>query len=119
MCRVSALPSFSVGVPPGTTFGPISRLSGGLSHLSREAFVETICYTCLTRIDDAKGFTLSANTLLAVVKSVDGPPEARNPAWGKIFYSLRTPKSVFANMSAEQIQTLGDRGGLRIRVDPE
>ena len=68
---------------------------------------------------DAKGFTLSANTLHAVVKSVDGPPEPRNPAWGKIFYSLRTPKSVFANMSAEQIQTLGDRGGLRIRVDPE
>ena len=113
---VSALPSF--GVPPGMTFGPGSHI-GGLSHLGREAFIETICYTCLTRIDDAKGFTLSANTLHAVVKSVDGPPEARNPAWGKIFYSLRTPKSVFANMSAEQIQTLGDRGGLRIRVDPE
>ena len=62
---------------PGTNI--IARV-GGLSHLSREEFVETICYTCLTRIDDAKGFTLSANTLLAVVKSVDGPPEARNPA---------------------------------------
>ena len=116
---MSALPSF--GVPPGTTFGPGSRI-GGLSHLGREAFIETICYTCLTHVDDAKGFTINApdaNTLFAVVKSVDGPPEARNPAWGKIFYSLRTPKSVFANMSAEQIQTLGDRGGLRIRVDPE
>ncbi len=117
---MSALPSF--GVPPGTTFGPGSRI-GGL-QLSREAFVETICYTCLTRIDDAKGFTLSANTLLAVVKSVDGPPEPRNPAWGKIFYSLRTPKSVFANMSAEQLGaweniSLRLSRGLRIRVDPE
>ena len=57
--------------------------------------------------------------MFAVVKSVDGPPEPRNPTVGKTFYSLRTPKSVFANMSAEQIQTLGDRGGLRVRVDPE
>ena len=118
---MSALPSF--GVPPGTTFGPGSRI-GGLSHLGREAFIETICYTCLTRIDDAKGFTLSANTLLAVVKSVDGPPEARNPAWGKIFYSLRTPRSVFANMSPEQLGaweniSLRLSRGLRIRVDPE
>ena len=70
----------------------------------------------------AKGFTINApdaNTLYAVVKSVDGPPEPRPPNRGKTFYSLRTPRSVFANMSAEQIQTLGDRGGLRVRVDPE
>ena len=93
-----------------------------MSHLGREAFIETICYTCLTRIDDAKGFTLSANTLLAVVKSVDGPPEARNPAWGKIFYSLRTPRSVFANMSPEQQlawENISLSRGMRIRVDPE
>ena len=113
---MSALPSF--GVPPGTTFGPGSRI-GGLSHLGREAFVETICYTCLTRIDDAKGFTLSANTLHAVVKSVDGPPEPRNPALGKTFYSMRTPRSVFANMSPEQDRACGSSRGLRIRVDPE
>ena len=103
------------------TFGPGSHI-GGLSHLGREAFIETICHTCLTRIDDAKGFTLSANTLLAVVKSVDGPPEARNPAWGKIFYSLRTPRSVFANMSPEQAlvwENILMSQGMRIRVEPE
>ena len=55
---------------------------------------------------------------------MDGPPEARNPAWGKIFYSLRTPKSVFANMSPEQLGaweniSLRLSRGLRIRVDPE
>ena len=69
-----------------------------------------------------RGFTLNArgsNTFYAVLKSVDGPPEPRDPSLGKTFYSLRTPRSVFANMSTEQIQTLGDRGGLRIRVDPE
>ena len=128
MCRVSALPSFSVGVPPGTTFGPISRLSGGLSHLSREAFVETICYTCLTHVDEAiqaKDFTINApdaNTLYAVVKSVDGPPEPRPPSRGKIFYSLRTPRSVFANMSPEQQlawENISLSRGMRIRVDPE
>ncbi len=57
-----------------------------------------------------------------MVKSVDGPPEARNPAWGKIFYSLRTPKSVFANMSPEQRRTFGKmtlHRGMRVRVDPE
>ena len=71
---------------------------------------------------DARGFTINApnsNTLYAVVKSVDGPPEPRDPSRGKTFYSLRTPRSVFANMSTEQIQTLGNRRGLRIRVDPE
>ena len=107
---------------PGTNI--IARV-GGLSHLSREEFVETICYTCLTHVDDAKGFTINApdaNTLFAVVKSVDGPPEARNPAWGKIFYSLRTPRSVFANMSPEQLgawENIGLSRSLRIRVDPE
>ena len=50
---------------------------------------------------------------------MDGPPEPRNPALGKTFFSLRTPRSVFANMSTEQIQTLGNRKGLRVRVDPE
>jgi hypothetical protein len=93
-----------------------------LSHLSREGFVETICYTCLTLLDEAKGFTINApdaNTFYARIKSVDGPPEPRDPSRGKTFYSLRTPRSVFANMSTEQIQTLGNRRGLRIRVDPE
>ena len=103
------------------TFGPGSHI-GGLSHLGREAFIETICYTCLTRIDDAKGFTIHANTLHAVVKSVDGPPEPRDPSLGKTFYSLRTPKSVFANMSPEQRRTFGEMTlyrGMRVRVDPE
>ena len=73
----------------------------------------------------AKGFTINApdaNTLFAVVKSVDGPPEPRNPAKGKIFYSLRTPRSVFANMSPEQLrawENISLSRGLRIRVDPE
>ena len=73
-------------------------------------------------IDDAQGFTLNApaaNTFHAVVKSVDGPPEPRDPSWGKTFYSLRTPKSVFANMSPEQDRAWGDSNGMRIRVDPE
>ena len=60
-----------------------------------------------------------ANRLFARIKSVAGPPEPRDPSRRKTFYSLRTPRSVFANMSAEQIQTLGNRRGLRIRVDPE
>ena len=82
-------------------------------------FVEAICYHCLVRIDDAQGFTINAPAATrfhAVVKSVDGPPEPREPSRGKTFYSLRTPKSVFANMSAENILT---RRGMRIRVDPE
>ena len=45
--------------------------------------------------------------------------QPRDPSLGKTFYSLRTPRSVFANMSTEQIQTLGSSRGLRIRVDPE
>ena len=71
---------------------------------------------------NAKGFTINApdsNTLYAVVKSVDGPPEPRNPALGKTFYSMRTPRSVFANMSPEQDRACGSSRGLRIRVDPE
>ena len=85
-------------------------------------FLEFICYTCLVSNEDARGFTINApnsNTLYAVVKSVDGPPEPRDPSLGKTFYSLRTPKSVFANMSPEQRQTWGNRKGMRIRVDPE
>ena len=74
--------------------------------------------------NDAKGFTIRANTLVAVVKSVDGPPEPRHPSRGKTFYSLRTPRSVFATMSPEQHGaweniSLRLSRGLRIRVDPE
>ena len=73
------------------------------------------------------GITINApdaNTLYAVVKSVDGPTRPKNPAMGKIFYSLRTPRSVFANMSPEQLGaweniSLRLSRGLRIRVDPE
>ena len=94
---------------------------------SREEFVETICCTCLTHVDEAKGFTINApdaNTLFALVKSVDGPPEPRDPSRGQTFYSLRTPRSVFANMSPEQLGaweniSLRLSRGLRIRVDPE
>ena len=103
--------------------GRISRTgSPVLSRLSDSMFIEFMCYTCLVSIDDARGFTLNArdaNTFYARIKSVDGPPEPRDPSRGKTFYSLRTPRSVFANMSTEQIQTLGNRRGLRIRVDPE
>ena len=96
-----------------------------MNGFSRILFVELICFTCLTRIDDAKGFTINApdaNTLYAVVKTVDGPPEPRDPSLGKTFYSLRTPRAVFANMSPEQIGAWSrvDPGsaGLRVRVDP-
>ncbi len=88
-------------------------------------FIEFICYTCLVSIDDARGFTLNArdaNTFYARIKSVDGPPEPRDPSLGKTFYSLRTPKSVFANMSPEQRRTFGEmtlHRGMRVRVDPE
>jgi hypothetical protein len=59
------------------------------------------------------------NSVCRIEASIGGPPEPRDPSRGKTFYSLRTPRSVFANMSTEQIQTLGNRRGLRIRVDPE
>ena len=108
---------------------PVGRIShtasSELSRLSPDMFIEFTCYACLTRIDDAKGFTINApdsNTLYAVVKSVDGPPEPRNPALGKTFYSMRTPRSVFANMSPEQQlawENISLSRGMRIRVDPE
>ena len=79
----------------------------------------------IVSIDDARGFTLNApdaNRFYARIKSVDGPPEPRDPSRGKTFYSLRKPRSVFANMSPEQLrawENISLSRGLRIRVDPE
>ncbi len=119
----AAVRGHGVSAPGYPANGRISRTgSPVLSRLSDSMFIEFICYTCLVSIDDARGFTLNArdaNTFYARIKSVDGPPEPRDPSRGKTFYSLRTPRSVFANMSTEQIQTLGNRRGLRVRVDPE
>ena len=119
----AAVRGHGVSAPGYPANGRISRTgSPVLSRLSDSMFIEFICYTCLVSIDDARGFTLNArdaNTFYARIKSVNGPPEPRDPSRGKTFYSLRTPRSVFANMSTEQIQTLGNRKGLRVRVDPE
>ena len=65
-------------------------------------------------IDDPfyRGLTLPESMVL----------EPRPPSRGKIFYSLRTPRSVFANMSPEQQlawENISLSRGMRIRVDPE
>ena len=118
----AAVRGHGVSAPGYPANGRISRTgSPVLSRLSDSMFIEFICYTCLVSIDDARGFTLNAraNRLFASLKSVDGPPEPRDPSRGKTFYSLRTPKVVFANMSPEQDRAWGNTRGMRIRVDPE